>query len=79
MLPDYYAILEVAPEATFAELKAAYRRKVLTCHPDRGGTHEQMVQINEAWEVLSVPEVRAAYDSARRDQHDAEAQAAAAR
>lgn len=79
MLPDYYAILEVAPEAIFAELKAAYRRKVLTCHPDRGGTHEQMVQINEAWEVLSVPDVRAAYDAARRNQHDAEAQAAAAR
>ena len=79
MLPDYYAILGVAPGATFAELKAAYRQKVLTYHPDRGGTHEQMVQVNEAWEVLSSPKVRVAYDAARRDQHDADAQAAASR
>ncbi|NJR63308.1 MAG: J domain-containing protein [Cyanobacteria bacterium CRU_2_1] len=28
----------------------------MKCHPDRGGSHEQMVLLNEAWEILSDPE-----------------------
>jgi curved DNA-binding protein CbpA len=39
----------------------------MKCHPDRGGSHEQMVLLNEAWEILSDPERRQRYDAVRRD------------
>ena len=62
---DYYAVLGVSPEATLAEIKAAFRRKAMEAHPDRGGSHEEMTRLNEAWEVLSDVGLRAAYDAAR--------------
>lgn len=77
-MPDYYGILGVRPDATLAEIKAAFRQQVLKCHPDRGGTHEQMVQVNEAWEILSNAETRAAYDAACAHQNDPAAQRRAA-
>ena len=62
---DYYALLGVAPGATLREIKGAFRRKAMAAHPDRGGSHEEMTRLNEAWEVLSDPGLRAAYDEAR--------------
>lgn len=67
MEPDYYAILGIPPDANIETLKQAYRRRALECHPDRGGSHEQMVLVNEAWLILSNPTTRRHYDSARAD------------
>jgi len=36
--------------ATVAEIKAAYRRRALHLHPDRGGDHASMVELNAAYE-----------------------------
>ena len=52
-MKNYYETLEVEPNASFGQIKAAYRKKALQCHPDRGGSHVEMVKINEAWEILS--------------------------
>jgi len=71
---DYYAILGVLPEANIETLKKAYWKRALECHPDRGGSHEQMTLINEAWAILSDPVTRRHYDSARRDLSDDVAQ-----
>jgi hypothetical protein len=68
MTPDYYALLQVAPGADPEVISAAYRRLALRYHPDRNaGTDAaaMMVRINEAYEVLSDPRKRAAYDEAR--------------
>ena len=62
---DYYKLLGVAPNATLADIKAAFRRKAMAAHPDRGGSHEEMTRLNEAWEVLSDAGLRAAYDEVR--------------
>ena len=68
---DYYDVLGVPPAATPARLRAAYRRAVLRHLPDRsGGSHERMVQIIEAWEVLSDLPARAAYDAVRAKPQD---------
>ena len=32
-------------------VRAAYRRMALEVHPDRGGSHERMVQVNLAWQA----------------------------
>ncbi len=74
---DYYQILGVAPDADLATLKAAFRRRALECHPDRGGSHEQMLLLNEAWEILSNPALRRQYDEARNHPDNLDAQAVA--
>jgi hypothetical protein len=42
----------------------AYRRLAMTCHPDRGGSHESMVELNIAFAILSSPAERAKFDAA---------------
>ena len=82
---DYYQILGVSPFADLDTIKKAFRQKVMECHPDRGGSHAQMILINEAWEILSNPEFRQHYDSYRNqpgalaEQKIAEADAQTAR
>lgn len=66
VLPDYYEILRVDPDAEEAAIKSAYRRLAKLCHPDRGGRHEDMVVINEDWEILGDPLHRHQYDLARQ-------------
>lgn len=61
-MPTYYETLEVGADATFSEIKSAYRKKAMNCHPDRGGSHVEMVMVNEAWEVLSDSKSRKQYD-----------------
>ena len=64
-MADPYAVLEVLPSATAAEIKAAYRRLVKQHHPDAGGDDERMLALNAAWEVLSDVERRRAHDQTR--------------
>jgi DnaJ domain len=52
---DPYAILGLQPDATTAELTAAYRRMAKRHHPDRGGGAEaaaRMAEINAAYDTL---------------------------
>ncbi len=70
---DYYAILQVHPQAHQEVIKRAYHTilGLLKTHPDLGGSHEEAVRINEAYQVLSKTELRAAYDSARQVSREA--------
>jgi curved DNA-binding protein CbpA len=74
---DYYRVLGVDPAADSAAIRKAYRLKALECHPDRGGSHEAMLALNEAWEILSDPDLRRRYDGARGATADPSARAAA--
>src|SRR5687767_7415351 len=66
MIADYYSVLGVPPAADQVMIWRAFRRRAAQCHPDCGGSHQDMVLINEAWAILSDPEKRAHYDAARR-------------
>lgn len=67
--PDPYLVLGVARTATAAEIRAAYRALGAKYHPDRhqGNPLEElasakMAEINRAYELLSEPARRAAFD-----------------
>lgn len=64
---DLYEVLGVARDASTAELRRAYRRRVRVTHPDAGGDPQRFREVQEAWEVLSDPRGRAAYDTATAD------------
>ncbi len=61
---NYYRVLQVQPGAPAAIIKASYRAMLqrLKLHPDLGGDHAQAALINEAFQALSDPARRAAYD-----------------
>ena len=63
---DYYEVLGVSRNASEADIKKAYRRLAMKYHPDRNAgdtsTEQQFVEAKEAYEVLTDPKKRSAYD-----------------
>ena len=66
--PDYYAVLGVDREAGSEEIKRAYRRLALDCHPDRfpgdADAEARFRRVSEAYAILGDNEKRASYDRA---------------
>lgn len=59
---DYYELLGLRPEASAAEIKAAYRGLAKVMHPDTGGTAGTFRLLQQAYATLSDPGLRAGYD-----------------
>lgn len=64
---DFYKLLGVDRNASDAEIKKSYRSKAMKYHPDRNKDNPveaeaKFKQIKEAYEVLSDPKKRSAYD-----------------
>jgi len=62
---DYYAVLGLDRNASPEDIKRAFRRLAMQYHPDRHkepGAEDRFKEINQAYEVLSDPDKRAAYD-----------------
>ncbi|MFM7641017.1 MAG: DnaJ C-terminal domain-containing protein [Cyanobium sp.] len=66
---DYYAILGVERGASAEEIRKAYRRLARKYHPDvskEEGAEERFKEVSEAYQTLSDPEKREAYDQLGR-------------
>ena len=66
MRTDYYSVLQVEQSASDEDVRRAFRRLVLTHHPDRNGNNphaaESTILLYEAYATLSDPSKRQAYD-----------------
>lgn len=63
---DYYEVLGIGRSASLEEIKRSYRRLARQYHPDVNsdpGAEEKFKELGEAYQVLSDPEKRAAYDA----------------
>jgi curved DNA-binding protein len=62
-MTDHYATLGVARTAAADEIKRAFRRLASQHHPDKGGDTARFQEIQVAYDTLSDPNKRAAYDN----------------
>ncbi|OTA59212.1 heat shock protein DnaJ, partial [Hypoxylon sp. EC38] len=64
---DFYAVLDLPRGADETEIRSAFRQLSLKYHPDKRGSssvasHENFVQLIEAYETLCDPTRRRIYD-----------------
>lgn len=68
-IKDYYKILEVATDATAADIKQAYRKLALQYHPDKNPDNKfaesHFKELQEAYSILSNTHKRKKYDEVR--------------
>jgi diphthamide biosynthesis protein 4 len=67
-----YEVLSVTEDATYDEIRAAYKSSALNTHPDKAQTalessvpsdeHRGFLSVQKAWEILRHPNSRAEYD-----------------
>src|ERR1700685_3768893 len=62
----YYESLSIERTASDGDIKSAFRKQAMQCHPDRNpgdkNSELRFKEIKEAYEVLKDPDKRAAYD-----------------
>jgi curved DNA-binding protein CbpA len=61
-----YSLLDISSNANTNDIRQAYKKALVTAHPDKGGSPDTFFLIQNAYTVLSDPASRAAYDDQLR-------------
>ncbi|XP_011301422.1 dnaJ homolog subfamily C member 17 [Fopius arisanus] len=76
---DLYGLLEVSPSSTSSQIKTAYRKKALSCHPDKNPDNpkagELFHQLSRVLEILTDESARSAYDKVLQSKEQAKERA----
>lgn len=67
---SYYDTLGVSKSSTPEEIKRAYRKLASQHHPDKGGDTARFQEIQTAYDTLSDPQKRQAYDNPQFEGHN---------
>ncbi len=59
---DPYNVLGVSPNATKAEIKAAYKKRAKEAHPDKGGDADEFSRVGKSYKLLTDDRAREQYD-----------------
>lgn len=72
-IPDYYEFLQISPSAEAETIHRVYRFLAARFHPDNQetGDKDRFFLLKQAYEVLSDPDSRAAYDASRQGGQEA--------
>jgi tetratricopeptide (TPR) repeat protein len=62
----HYEVLGISRNATVAQIKKAYRKMALKHHPDKGGSDEDFLPVQQAYDTLSDESSRRKYDNELR-------------
>ncbi|MEM7367660.1 MAG: J domain-containing protein [Bacteroidota bacterium] len=65
MAKDYYQVLGLSQQASEQEIKHSFRQLAMKLHPDSNSdpnAHDLFLQLNEAYQTLSDPQLRKQYD-----------------
>ena len=68
-MTDHYTALGISSAAALVDIKKAFRQKASFYHPDKNSALDAAAQfraVQEAYDVLSDPDKRQAYDDNRR-------------
>jgi len=65
LIADFYEVLGVSDDADFDAIRSAYKNAAKRSRPDRGGTAQEFESVKLAYECLSDPAQREAYDRMR--------------
>ena len=49
---DALRTLELESSASWEDIQQSYRKKVMMCHPDKGGSNKYFIEIREAYQTL---------------------------
>lgn len=64
-MASFYDTLGIPVDANVSEIRAAYKRRALEVHPDKGGTAAAFQRVLAAFEQLVDPVRRKSYDQRR--------------
>ena len=49
---DIHPVFKIKKSSSQEDFKEVYRQMILEVHPDKGGSHEEFIEVQDAWDNL---------------------------